>query len=114
MDFRGGMLANYPCYNEICMGGPEETNEACSGEVSRYLYGKLIQETCLSRYSEVLQYQTMLETLLHRFWVAIQRGLRHLPMPDKLSLALRPHSVAVLDCRLCIFIVHEYSISCDR
>ena len=42
---------NPPCYSEICMGADEELNETRDNGVSRYLYGKIIQETHLSRYS---------------------------------------------------------------
>lgn len=42
MDFRGGILANFPPrYNEICMGASREINETRSNGVSRYLYGKI-------------------------------------------------------------------------
>ena len=51
MDFHGGILANKPpCYSKICMGEERELNKTCSSGDSCYLYGKIIQVTCPSRY----------------------------------------------------------------
>ena len=47
------------------MGGPVGSNETRDSGVSRYLYGKIIQETCPSHYSADLAIAELVKTRIY-------------------------------------------------
>ena len=59
-------------YSEICMGADEELYETRDSGGSRYftyLYGKIIQETCPSRYSADLAIAELVKTRIYCIYI---------------------------------------------
>ena len=69
------------------MGGPVGSNETRDSAVSRYLYGKIIQETCFSRYGADLATAGLVMKRFYSISPAKMRYSNRQPTSDRIVMS---------------------------